>query len=232
MFERYTITATSEELEKKFSIEILPEYKPCYNASPARLLPVITNSSPNDISLYYWGLPPSWGKNKSISQKLIHADLDQLTSKVSYKNALISRRCLVPADGIYIWKKVSKKGKIPYRYILNNHKTFLMPGLWDEFEDEQGRIVHTFLIITLKPEQSLQSFTMDMPLLLNKENGWKWLDDNLTMDQHLDVLSNVLDEKMESYPVSSRINKTSYDSPDLIQPSSPVDQYGNYSLFD
>ena len=106
-----------------------------------------------------------------------------------------------------------------------------MPGLWDEFDDEESRIVHTFLIITTKAEQTLQSFTMDMPLLLNKENGWKWLDDNLTMDQHLDVLSNVLDEEMGSYPVSSRINNTSYDSPDLIQPSSPVDQFGNYSLF-
>jgi len=107
-----------------------------------------------------------------------------------------------------------------------------MPGLWDEFEDEQGNIVHTFLIITLEPDSSLQSFTTNMPLMLNKENGWKWLDDTLTTDQHLDVLSHVLDEEMGSYPVSFRINKTSYDSPDLIQPSSPVDQYGNYSLFE
>ena len=231
MFDRYTITAAPEDLEKYFTLEIVPEYQPCYNASPGRLLPVITNSSPKGISLFYWGLPPSWGKNKSISRKLIYADSNQLTSKITYKNALVSRRCLVPADGIYLWKKVSKKSEIPYRFILNDQKTFLMPGLWDEFDDEESRIVHTFLIITTKAEQTLQSFTMDMPLMLNKENGWKWLDDNLTMDQHLDVLSNVLDEEMGSYPVSSRINNTSYDSPDLIQPSSPVDQFGNYSLF-
>ena len=231
MFDRYTITAAPEDLEKYFKLEIVPEYQPCYNASPGRLLPVITNSSPKGISLFYWGLPPSWGQNKSISRKLIYADSNQLTSKITYKNALVSRRCLVPADGIYLWKKVSKKSEIPYRFILNDQKTFLMPGLWDEFDDEESRIVHTFLIITTKAEQTLQSFTMDMPLMLNKENGWKWLDDNLTMDQHLDVLSNVLDEEMGSYPVSSRINKTSYDSPDLIQPSSPVDQFGNYSLF-
>ena len=231
MFDRYTITAAPEDLEKYFTLEIVPEYQPCYNASPGTLLPVITNSSPKGISLFYWGLPPSWGKNKSISRKLIYADSNQLTSKITYKNALVSRRCLVPADGIYLWKKVSKKSEIPYRFILNDQKTFLMPGLWDEFDDEESRIVHTFLIITTKAEQTLQSFTMDMPIMLNKENGWKWFHDHLTMDQHLDVLSNVLDEEMGSYPVSSRINNTSYDSPDLIQPSSPVDQFGNYSLF-
>ena len=106
---RYTIIAKAEEIEKRFNVHVPESYQPRYNAAPTQILPVITNSSPDGLSFFHWGLIPKWAKDKSISSKLINARAETLTEKVSFKNALQQRRCLVLADGFYEWKRSSKK---------------------------------------------------------------------------------------------------------------------------
>jgi len=232
MFDRYSISSRIVEIQKLLTFESVEEIKPIYNAAPTKLLPVITNESPRGISFFYWGLPPNWSKNRAVSKKLIQADIEQLNSKTSYRNALKKRRCLVPADGIYLWKKVSKKGKVPYRFIQKNQKPFFMPGLWDEFEDDQGKLVHTFLIITSYPVEAFKIFDFEIPVILKDTNLTAWIDDSRSTEDLKQMLLNGSEDEMNTYPVSSNISKLNYDEPDLIEPSSPVDQFGNYSLFD
>jgi len=230
MFERYSLSTSSESLEKILKVEVPERYAPRYNAAPTGLLPVITNESPDGISFFYWGLPPSMAKKKSISRKLTNAGVAELSSKPSYKNALRSRRCLIPADGLYYWKRISKKGKIPYRFILNEESVFLMAGLWDEF-DQDGSVVYIFNIITKPSAQSILPYSPVMPLILDKNNASLWLGDTTEKDP-ASILSESEDIQFGSYPVSSKINNIELDQADLIRQSSPMDQFGNYSLFD
>ena len=88
MLERYTLTISSKEVRKQFNIDPTEGYKPVYNGSPTHLMPVITQLHPEGFSFFYWGLPPEMTKNKSISSKLINAEVEQIQGKVSYKNAL------------------------------------------------------------------------------------------------------------------------------------------------
>jgi putative SOS response-associated peptidase YedK len=133
----------------------------------------------------------------------------------------------VPADGLYYWKKVSKKGKIPYRLILNNQEVFYMAAIWDEF-DQDGQLIHTFNILTMPSNESVREFSPTMPVIfsLNEGNGWL-KGDNKKLEEQID------DKRLfGSYPVSSKINNMEIDQADLIKQSSPMDQFGNYSLFD
>ncbi|NBW38980.1 MAG: SOS response-associated peptidase, partial [Cytophagia bacterium] len=41
MIERYTLTATREQLQQRFGVDVPEFYKPQYNAAPTHLLPVI-----------------------------------------------------------------------------------------------------------------------------------------------------------------------------------------------
>ena len=116
MFERYSIGASSEKLQEEFGIDVPENYEPRFNAGPTKLLPVITNESPQGVSFFYWGLPPSMAKNKSISQKLIIAPVSDLETKTSYKKGLQSHRCVAIADGLFFWKQASKKKKVPYHF--------------------------------------------------------------------------------------------------------------------
>ena len=230
MFERYTLSTNSEDLEKSLEVEVPERYAPRYNAAPTGLLPVITNESPEGISFFYWGLPPSMAKNKSLSQKLINADVGQLFTKPSYRNALKSRRCLVPSDGLYYWKKTSRKSKVPYRFTQNDQDVFLMAGIWDEFEQD-GTITHTFNIITKPALPAILPYSPTMPLILDKEFTSSWLSDSSEKNLE-EALAGGEEIQFGSYPVSSKINNIELDQADLIKQSYPMDQFGNYSLFD
>lgn len=229
---RYTIGASPELLTERFDVEIPDDYKPRYNAAPTQLLPVITNTSPKGLSFFYWGIIPGWSKNKSISTKLINAMAETLNEKASFKNSLKSRRCIVPADGYYEWKRISKKGKVPYRIILNNNEPFSFAGLWEEFEDDNEKVVHTFTIITTEPNDMVKTIHDRMPVILDSKAEKVWLDNKSKEEDLMEVLKSFPSDKMGNYTVSPKVNDVEAEGQSLIQPSVPIDQFGNYSLFD
>lgn len=229
---RYTIIAKAEEVEKRFNVEVPSDYHPRYNAAPTQVLPVITNESPAGLSFFHWGLIPQWAKNKNISTKLFNARVETLQEKASFKNALKSRRCLIPADGYYEWKKTSKKAKIPYRIILKNKSLFAFAGLWEAFEDENQNLAHTFTIVTIDAPPELSKIHERMPVILNPETEHAWLENNRPSDDYLDLLFTLNKAPMDFYSISSRVNAVQHDSPDLIKPAPAADQFGNLSLFD
>ena len=232
MPERYTITSPSAQLASKFDVEVPDGYTPKYNAGPAQLLPVITSSGKNGLSFFYWGTIPGWSNNKSISKKLLTVPGEQLLEKVSYKKALQSKRCIIPADGYYAWKKIGKKTKIPYRVVLQDKSVFSFAGIWEEFEDEKDDTYHVFRIITVNANNLVRELEDTMPLVLVGNEYEQWLDVNTGADDLLAMCKTFPDEKMYKYTVSSRVEDFDYDNSDLIHQVAPMDQHGNYSLFD
>ena len=231
MLDRYSITATPKKLAERFSVDT-NGYEPRYNAAPSQLLPVITSDSPEGISFFYWGIAPAWAKNKSISERIINLKANQLSERpIALKN-LKKRRCVIPSDGFYGWKKVGKKTTIPYRFILKSKTLFSFAGMWEEYDDDEGNFFHTFSIITL-PANPLVSTTSDtMPVIFDVASEKIWLDKNSSETDLLKLLQPIADEEMDSYTISSRIYDSSNDVPSLILPAPPTDQFGNLTLFD
>ncbi len=228
---RYTLVKKADEIAKRFKVDVGPSYTPRYNAAPTQLLPVITADSPEGVSWFYWGLIPSWSKNKSISQKLINARAETVEEKASFRTALQKRRCLIPADGFYEWKPVSKKGKVPYRITLLNEELFAFAGLWEEYEDDEGDIVHTFTIITTQANSTLQSIHDRMPVILTRDSEALWLDQKASPEALKEVLQPYHRDATRFYTVSAKVNHASEDEPSLIKPAPAADQFGNYTLF-
>jgi putative SOS response-associated peptidase YedK len=48
---------------------------------------------------------------------MVNARAETLTEKVAFKNLVDRRRCLVPADGYYEWRKEAKR-KVPMWFHL------------------------------------------------------------------------------------------------------------------
>ena len=231
MGDRYTITAEAEVLSERFNIDVPERYKPRYNAAPTQVLPIVTQDS-KGLSFFYWGQLPERSKNKTISSKLIVAEKETLTQKVSSHKALLQSRCIVPADGFYDWKRISKKGKVPYRFIFGNDQTVSFAGIWEEFEDDEENVVHTFKIITTPANSIVSEVNARMPAVLNSEAEKLWLDTNTPEDKLLELLQPYPSDQMGSYSVSPRISDLNNEGAGLIKPMAPADQFGNYSLFD
>jgi putative SOS response-associated peptidase YedK len=232
MIERYSITATSDELARRFSIDVPEFYRQHYNAAPTQLLPVITTVAPKGLSLFYWGTSPEWSKNKMPGEKTINVRTDYFEEKPALKRALMKTRCIIPADGFYAWKKVGKKTSIPYRFVLVSGETFAFAGMWEEFEDTDGNEMHTFSIITAPANSTVGSVSERMPVILTKENESVWLDSNSNETVLMSTLNVANPAPFNFYPVSPRISNTTHDLASMILPTPPSDQYGNLTLFD
>lgn len=232
MSSRYTLTAPPEQLAKRFGVDVTPGYQPRYNIAPSQLVPVITSDAPKGFSFFYWGLISLWANNKSLSEKLYSTRAEQLSEKLSLRNALAERRCVIPADGFYEWKKVSKKGRVPYYYFEKGHQPFAIAGLWEEFEDQEGEQNHAFTMITCPANQLVAEASDRMPAILDKAAEKVWLDAGSSAEQLLPLLKPFPPLQMQRHPVSTRVNYEKFDDSSLIVPAPPSDQFGNYTLFD
>lgn len=232
MIDRYSITASSSEVAERFSVDVPEFYKAHYNASPTHLLPVITSTTPQGLSLFYWGTAPEWAKNKALSEKIINLHGEDFPEKPGLQKALLKQRCIVPADGFYGWKKIGKKTSIPYRFILKTQGLFSFPALWEEFEDTDGNQIQTFTIITSPSNSVVNVIQERMPLILDRESEKTWLNKESSEEVLLEIIKTPGTVDLDYYPVSPRISQQNVDVPSLIVPTPPSDQHGNLTLFD
>lgn len=232
MIDRYSITASSPLVSERFSVDVPEFYKAHYNASPTHLLPVITSTTPQGLSLFYWGTAPEWAKNKTVSEKIINVRREDFAEKPALRKALAKQRCIVPADGFYGWKKVGKKTSIPYRFILKADGLFSFPALWEEFEDTDGNQIQTFTIITCSSDNVVTPIQDRMPVILTPDGEQTWLNKESTEEALLNILAASNTKDLNYYPVSPRISQQDVDVPSLIVPTPPSDQHGNLTLFD
>lgn len=232
MFERYSIAATREQISNHFSVDVPAHYKPFYNAGPTHILPVITSQNPEGISFFYWGAIPQWIKDKNISEKLINIRAETIQDKPAFKKKMMRYRCIVPIDGFYSWKKISKKSFIPYRFFLKNKGLMSIAALWEEFEDEQEETHYTFSVITSSANKSVELVNERMPLLLTAANEKIWLNENATEEELTGVLFSKSTPQLEFYTVSPRIGQLTANESALLLPTAPADQHGNLTLFD
>lgn len=228
---RYSLSKSKSELEERFQAEMLAEFKPRFNIAPTQLVPVITSDSPGGFSFFYWGVTPDFGQNRPVAQKLINAKSDSVHEKISTKGAFQRRRCLIPADGYFEWKKLGKKTRIPYRFTLREEELFAFAGIWEEYETVSGETQHTFMILTTDPNEVVTDVHDTMPVILNRSQEKKWLDRYTPESELLAMLDPYPEELMMSYSVSSMVNSVENDSPGIIRKISPMDQFGNFTLF-
>ncbi|MFA5419370.1 MAG: SOS response-associated peptidase [Bacteroidales bacterium] len=216
---RFQLSVKGKHISERFNVEVFDElYKPSFNCAPGQILPVITNAEPGKLSLFKWGLVPFWAKDPKIGNKLINTRAETILEKPSFKAAFTRRRCLVPANGFFEWKKDSKK--IPFRIFLKNEALFAMAGLWETWKDEENNLLHTFSIITTEPNKLMTSIHNRMPVILNREQEMVWLK-STNKEELMSLLAPFHPDKMEVYPIGNEINSPGNNYEALINPKQP-----------
>jgi len=122
-------------------------FSPHYNIAPLQEVPVVVRKDDrNELRSMRWGLVPSWSQDCSVGQHMINARAETLLEKPSFKNLVASRRCLVPTDGFYEWRREGSR-KLPMWIYLKSRKPFAFPRLWDSWHDrDTGNQLYTFTI--------------------------------------------------------------------------------------
>lgn len=214
---RFSLTVTEAELNLRFELEggVAP-YVPRYNGAPTQALAVITGDQPHKISYLRWGLIPHWAKDSSIGNKMINARAETITEKVSYRNLLFSKRCLVPADGFYEWQQDSAKQ--PYRIFVKDTYVFAMAGLWEVWKSPGGQIVDSFTIITTAANEFMKPLHHRMPVILKPADERIWLNSKNSTEV-LSLLKPFPHEDMDAYPVTKLVNSPRNEGPEVMERS-------------
>jgi putative SOS response-associated peptidase YedK len=106
----------------------------------------------------------------------------------------------------------------PYRFQLKTGEPFAFAGLWEVNEDEDGQEIQTFAIITTEPNKLVEKVHNRMPVILPKGQEKAWLESDMMADKLLSLLKPYPADQMKMYEISTRVNRTAEDVPDIIKP--------------
>ncbi len=233
MYDRYTIYSDKAIIKDTFKVEVHEDFMPTYNASPTQLLPVITNENTGKLSLFHWGLMSKWSNSKtSIPRRSINLEAEMAFQKAGFKRQIQSHRCIVPINGFYVWKLVSKKQWVPYYFYSSQAPIMGIAGLWEEFEDVDGSVCNSFIILMVPSTNLLNDFENIMPAILNPMSCGEWLKSDDLSDKEKLIMSISKDNNaLVSHPVSPAIKNVGNNFACLIDSVPASDQLGNYTLF-
>ena len=188
-----------------------------WNVAPGQVLP-ITRLAPDgtvEQVLARWGLVPFWAKDEKTGYKCINARAETVATTASFRAPYRNkRRCLVPACGFYEWQK-HPAGKQPFYITRTDGSLLAFAGLWDAWKKPDGNTLTSFAVITTIASAAIQSLHERMPVILDPEDYGTWLDAD---DPH-ELLRPAPVERLQFFPVSSRVNSPRNDAPDLIAPA-------------
>ena len=242
---RFRIAKSKEILEETFGAETADDdqdWGPRYNVAPTQSVPVVRQDAVRPVRLLSqmrWGLIPSWAKDASGAFKMINARAETAAEMPAFREPLRLRRCLIPADGFYEWKREGKE-KLPYCFTLADEAAFAFAGIWDEWKSPlragvEGPVIATCSILTTTPNRLMQDVHDRMPVILERVAYDLWLDPGLQSVKELQsLLKPYPAEGMRRYRVSQRVNQVKNDDPECaaaIDAAQPTRQSNVRSLF-
>ncbi|KGP77805.1 MULTISPECIES: SOS response-associated peptidase [Paenibacillus] len=217
---RFTITDPLNAILDRYTASITDgfEYKPNYNAAPMQFIPtVIESKHGNRLGALRWGLVPSWAKDDKIGNKMINARAETLSEKPAFKRLISSKRCIIPTNGFYEWKKEGA-AKQPMRILMKDESIFSLAGLYDTWTDSDGNKLSTCTIITTEPNSLMEKIHNRMPVILRCEDEADWLGrENDNIQSLLGLLKPYQASKMRAYEVPKEVGNVRNNNKDLLK---------------
>jgi putative SOS response-associated peptidase YedK len=202
-----------------------------FNVSPGDMAYVITNDKPEELQAFQFGMTPGWAKKQMyLINARAEGDLNMendsgysgelgIVKKPAFRTAIKSRRCLVIANG-YFEGPLKERLSKPFHIHKKDQEVFTFAGIWDTWADNTtGEVVHSFSIITAGANEVTAKIGHHRsPVILDKRDERKWLDDSLPMNEVLSLLKPYQGNDFKADPVSIRVKDPKNKGRDLLIP--------------
>jgi putative SOS response-associated peptidase YedK len=216
---RYAITTAPEAMRSLFRYPDQPNFPPRYNVAPTQPIPTVRLlEGQRRFSLVRWGLIPSWVRDPRAFSLLINARGESVLDKPAFRAAMRYRRCLVPADGFYEWRREGER-KRPYFVRLKAGGLMAFAGLWEAWSGPNGEEMETAAIVTTVANRTLRPIHDRMPVIVPPDAFDLWLDcREVDATTAAALIAPAPDDLLEIYEVSHAVNRAANDSAALIEP--------------
>ncbi|MDD9990852.1 MAG: SOS response-associated peptidase [Rhodospirillales bacterium] len=227
---RFTQRMTWRELHERMDLVGTPlNLRPRFNVAPSQdVAAVRAADGGRTLAMLRWGLIPAWARDSAIGHRLINARSETAAQKPSFRAAYRQRRCLIPADGFYEWRREGKTRQ-PWLFGLLHGTPFAVAGLWERWtvpqaaaltgslaERAPGDAVETCTILTTAANETVAPVHGRMPVILPPDAYGPWLagDDVPLVPYPADA--------MTAHPVSTLVNRPANDDPRCVEPVAPA----------
>jgi putative SOS response-associated peptidase YedK len=218
---RFTQQRPASELAEIFGAEpLVDDPGEHYNVAPTdEALVVVQRDDRRALTAYRWGLIPHWANDAKVGSRMFNARAETLATSPAFRDAFRRRRCLVPVDSFYEWKR---EGAIrqPYRISQADGRPLALAGLWAGWRDPSTEGVRrTFTIVTTTPSEALADLHDRMPVIVPEIAWARWLaPGEVDLGELMGLLIPNEAVELQIYPVSRAVNDVRQDGPALIEP--------------
>ncbi|MFH9728944.1 SOS response-associated peptidase [Streptomyces sp. NPDC017260] len=240
---RYASTRGPEDLAGLFRVadrSVEESLAPSWNVAPTDDVWAVLERTPRgadddarptrQLRPLRWGLVPSWAKDVRIGARMINARVETVREKPAFRVAFARRRCLLPADGFYEWRRLEdpKTGKVrkqPYFVHAEDDRVMALAGLYEYWRDpeaerdEDGSAwLTTCTVVTTRATDAVGRVHPRMPLAVAEEHYDAWLDPAHQDPEGLrDLLNQPGGGRLNARPVSTAVNNVRNDGPGLLE---------------
>jgi len=183
-----------------------------YNIAPSQSVLTIGDFGTGlEGRLTTWGLIPPWSTD---GKGFINARAETIEERPSFSESFRLRRCLIPADGFFEWKRAGRE-KQPFYFQLDDEMPFAFAGIWDTWSN-RGDVITSCAIITTAANELVGELHNRMPAILLHEFHDAWLDPRTDRTVLAEMLKPFPSLTMKTHPVSNSVNSPDNDRADLL----------------
>jgi putative SOS response-associated peptidase YedK len=228
-----TQQTSPEAVARIFDAELRDEeepFRPRYNLAPTDPVTVVLQREDGrSVERHRWGLIPAWAGTAGQGARMINARAETIASSPAFRVAFRQRRCIVPADGFYEWRRAGGRA-VPFYLHPPDGGLLAIAGLWSTWKDPgTGLWLPSAAVVTTAANVRVGQIHDRMPVLLPHDAWSAWLDPVERDDAFLrSLLVPAVDEALAIRAVSPLVNSVRNDGPELI---APVDLATQMPLF-
>ena len=170
---RFTITHPNEALAALFDarpgndLPVVPNFNVC----PTNSVAVVTSDGgQRRLRGMRWGFIPTWYKAPSDGPLIINARSDTVATKPAFREAIRSRRCIVPASGFYEWSEGENGARLPWYFTRADGAPMALAGVWQRWGD-----IDTVAVVSTEAGPGMAAIHHREPVILENADWPLWL---------------------------------------------------------
>lgn len=227
MCTRFMLRRPAAEIAAALGVTDFPGPLPRFNAAPRQRLPVLrAAASPRgtarEVVLARWALVPAWSPTPVTATALVNARAETAATKPAFRDAFRQRRCAIPADGFFEWKR-GAGGPMPWLFEYRDHELLLLAGLWERWQGPGAEAFDSFALLTTSPNAAVAPLHDRMPVLLPAAALDRWLAPTTPPETLAPLLHPCPAELLHARPVNPRLNNVAHDDETCLAPPPPFD---------
>jgi putative SOS response-associated peptidase YedK len=221
---RIVLKAPARQIAQEFDLAtVAAELAPRYNIAPTQPVSAVLIGADGRHALrsLRWGLIPSWSHNPRDGAPLFNARSETVAQKPAFREAFAARRCLVPIDGFYEWRR-HDRDRQPFYFAAADGRLLALAGVWSRWQDPDGEVIESCSVLTTTANALVSPVHHRMPVIIPLDERQRWLTTPAAEAAHLaPLLTPAPADLLRMHAVAPAVNRAGHDGPELIAPVEP-----------